>query len=94
MSNGLKASMAAFYVLATVLMGMVIYQHTDRSWLVIAHTAALWMVAVLLPARWIALLSNKLRERGVATDDLQIILLMPAWCAVMAALIALQFMRP
>jgi hypothetical protein len=93
MSNSLKASMAVFYALATVLMAAVIYRHTDRSWLVIAQTLALWTVSVVFPARWIALLSRTLRDRGVATEDLQVILLMPAWCAVMAALIALQFMR-
>jgi len=94
MNKTLKAAMVAFYVLATVIMVGTFYRGWNHSWLYAAHALALYLVSVVMPALWTRTLVGKLRGRGIALDDLQWTIVMPSWCAVVTALMALQFVRP
>jgi len=90
MTTQLKVAMALLYVIATVLIAGTFYNRADRSWLTWGHALALWFVSVLLPALWTRALVARLEEHDVPIAPLQVYVVMPAWCAVIAALIALR----
>lgn len=94
MDKNLRVASFAFYVLATMVIATTFYRDAAlRSWLAIGHGVTLYLVSVVMPALWTRTLVARLRQRGVALDDLHLAIVMPSWCAVIAALLALNLQR-
>jgi hypothetical protein len=89
MTTKLKLTMGVFYAAVTLLI-VDAFAARSAHWVAWGHAATLWLVAVLLPVLWTRALVAKLEEHDVPVERLQVLLVMPMWCAAIAALIALR----
>jgi hypothetical protein len=89
MTTRVKVVMGLFYVLVTGLIAGT-FAGRAESWLEWAQAITLWFVSVVMPVLWTRALVAKLEVQGVPVRPLQIYLVMPCWCAAIAAVIALR----